>query len=152
MIYKTLLACYGQVAVTIPLKCYQKIALISINFIFLRQIYPMTHLLLFSLPDFIMEQFQAHKPAIVLIAIGMVASLLSQLILPGRGFGMLAALGIGIVGAWLGNMFIRDRLTFIEDPFFRTVAGATVGAMILSVIINLIRGGEDRDKTGWRHN
>jgi len=82
----------------------------------------------------------------------MVASLLSQLILPGRGFGMLASIAIGIVGAWLGNMFIRQHLTFISDPLFRTIAGATVGAMVLSVIINLIRGGEDRDKTGWRHN
>jgi uncharacterized membrane protein YeaQ/YmgE (transglycosylase-associated protein family) len=112
----------------------------------------MTHLLLFSLVQFIQDEFTAHKAVIVLIGIGMIAGLLSQLILPGRGFGMLATIAIGITGSWLGNKFIKQFLTFIEDDLFKTIAAATVGAMILSIVINLVRGGEDRDKTGWRHN
>jgi len=107
-------------------------------------------MLLFSLPDFIITEFQAHKAAIILIVIGMIAGLLSQLILPGRGFGILATIGIGVTGAWLGSHFIARYLTFIEDELFRTIAAATVGAMVLSVVINLIRGGEDKDLTHWR--
>ncbi len=80
----------------------------------------------------------------------MIAGLISQLILPGRGFGMLATIAIGITGSWLGNKFLFKYLTFIEDHLFRKLAAATIGAMVLSIIINLIRGGEDKDLTHWR--
>jgi len=111
----------------------------------------LAHALLFSLPDFIINEFQAHTHIIVLIVIGMLAGLFSQLILPGRGFGMLSTIAIGIAGSWLGNQFISRYLTFIDDALFRTIAAATVGAMVLSVIINLIRGGQDKDLTHWRN-
>ncbi len=110
----------------------------------------MKQLLLFDLAQFIMDQFQAHKAIIIVIVIGMVAGLVAQMILPGRGFGMLATIGIGIAGSWLGNKFLADYLTFIEDSLFRRIAAAIIGAMVLSVIINLIRGGEDKDLTHWR--
>ncbi len=110
----------------------------------------MTDLLLFSLPDFVMHQFEAHKATIILIVIGMVAGLLSQLLLPGRGFGMLATIAIGMAGAWLGHKYIRQHLKFIEDPLFKTIAAATLGAMALSLVINIIRGGKDKDLTHWR--
>jgi uncharacterized membrane protein YeaQ/YmgE (transglycosylase-associated protein family) len=114
------------------------------------EIFTMIHILLFSLPDFIMTQFQAHRHLIFILVVGMVAGLLSQMILPGRGFGILATIGIGMLGSWLGNFLIADHLTFIEAGPLRTIAAATVGAMVLSVIINLIRGGEDKDLTHWR--
>jgi len=97
-----------------------------------------------------MTEFQAHKAIIIVIVIGMIAGLVSQLILPGRGFGMLATIAIGIIGSWLGNKFLSPYMTFIEDHLFRKLAAAIVGAMLLSVVINLIRGGEDKDLTHWR--
>lgn len=108
------------------------------------------HLFLFSLVDFIIDFFHAHKAIIILVVIGMIAGLLSQLILPGRGFGMLATIAIGVSGALLGNKFLAPYMTFIEDHLFRTIAAATTGTMIISVVINLIRGGEDKDLTHWR--
>jgi len=82
----------------------------------------------------------------------MITGFIAQLILPGRGFGIISTIFIGIAGAWLGNRYLLIHLTFIEDNFFRFMAAAITGAMILSILINLVRGGEDKDKTGWRHS
>ena len=110
----------------------------------------MRHQFLFSLPYFIMDQFEQHKAIIIVIVIGMVAGLVAQLILPGRGFGMLATIAIGIAGSWLGNKFLAQHMTFIEDALFRKLAAAITGAFLLMFIINLVRGGADKDKTHWR--
>ncbi len=105
-------------------------------------------ILLTSLPDFIIHQFHEHKAIIIIVVIGMIAGLAAQLILPGRGFGMIATLAIGITGSWLGNKYLAQYMTFIEDSLFRRLAAAIAGAMILSIVINLIRG--DKDLSHWR--
>lgn len=110
----------------------------------------MKYMLLFSLPQFIMDQFQEHKALLIFIALGMIAGLVAQLVLPGRGFGILGTIGIGIAGLWLGSHFLMPHMEFIEDHLFRKLASAIVAAMVISVIINLIRGGEDKDLTHWR--
>jgi uncharacterized membrane protein YeaQ/YmgE (transglycosylase-associated protein family) len=110
------------------------------------------HMLLFSLPEFIMTEFKEHKSLIFFVVLGFASGVISQMILPGRGFGMIATIAIGIIGAWLGTKYLQEYLTFIEDPVFRKVAAAILGAMVLSIVINLIRGGSDKDLTHWRHN
>jgi uncharacterized membrane protein YeaQ/YmgE (transglycosylase-associated protein family) len=110
----------------------------------------MRHQLLSTLAYFIMEQFQEHKMLIIAIVIGMVAGLIAQMVLPGRGFGMLATMAIGIAGSWLGNTFLLGHMEFIHDHLFRRIAAAIVGALVLMLVINLIRGGGDNDKTHWR--
>jgi len=109
------------------------------------------HLFLFELVPFVQHQFFAHKELIIVLFIGMVTGFLAQMILPGRGFGIISTILIGMAGAWLGNRYLLSRMTFIEDDFFRYMASAITGAMALSILINLIRGGEDKDKTHWRH-
>ena len=86
------------------------------------------------------------------VLVGCTAGLLSQMILPGRGFGLVASFALGIAGAWLGNKFITEYLDFISNDIVRQIASATCGAIVLAFVINLIRGGKDRDKTAWRHN
>ena len=101
---------------------------------------------------FLSHQFHEHKALLILLIIGMVAGLLAQMILPGRGFGMLSTIVIGVLGAWLGNNYIKSHITFINDSLLKEIVAATAGAMILCMVINIIRGGEERDKTHWRHN
>jgi len=109
-------------------------------------------LFLFSLASFLSQQFHEHKALIVLVVTGMIAGLLAQMILPGRGFGMVTTIIIGVAGAWLGNRFLKVHLVFITDPIIKEVAAAVVCAMFLALIVNILRGGNDRDKTHWRHN
>ena len=112
----------------------------------------MKHLFLFSLLPFLQQQFHEHQSLIILIVIGMVAGLIAQMILPGRGFGFIATIIIGVAGALLGHKYIRSHLTFIDHAIFREIASATLGAMILCIIVNIARGGKDRDKTHYQHN
>jgi len=108
------------------------------------------HLLLFS-----PVVFYHHWSWLLLpVGIGLVAGLLAQMFLPGRGFGLFPSFLLGIAGAWLGNKFLADVefLDFITKPILRQIADATIGAMALALVINIFRGGKDRDKTAWRHN
>jgi uncharacterized membrane protein YeaQ/YmgE (transglycosylase-associated protein family) len=106
--------------------------------------------------NFIMEQFQLHKAHLIFIIIGLVVGLLSQMILPGRGFGLVVTILIGIAGCYLGNMFIRpyvdEYVTFTKHNTVHAIISGTIGAMALSLVINLIRGGKDKDKTAYRNN
>ncbi len=105
---------------------------------------------------FIIETFQHHKAQIIFVAVGMVVGLFSQMILPGRGFGLVATLAVGIAGCYLGNMFLNEYITeyvtFTKNETVHTIIGGTIGAMALSFAINLIRGGKDKDKTAYRNN
>ena len=105
-----------------------------------------------SMVHFIEHFYFDHKSLIFLAIIGLIAGILGQMIVPGRGFGFVATIAIGIVGAWLGNRYFNRHLMFIEHSLFRAIASATAGAIVLIVLINLLRGGKERDKTHWRHN
>ena len=107
---------------------------------------------LYSIVHFIQHFYFAHKATIILVVIGMVAGLLAQMILPMRGFGMVTTIIVGILGAWLGNKFIKTYITFMTPGIMKEIVSATAGAMVLAIVINLVRGGKDRDKTAWRHN
>ena len=107
---------------------------------------------LFEMVHYIQHFYFDHKSMIFLLAIGLVAGLLAQMILPGRGFGLIPTIIIGIAGAWLGSIYIRPHLKFIDHSLFRGIASATAGAMILIVIINIARGGKDRDKTHYQQH
>ncbi len=107
---------------------------------------------LFSLVHLIQQFYFDHKSLIFLIIIGLVAGLIAQMLLPGRGFGFIPTIIIGVAGAWLGNKYIQPHLTFIDHSFFRGMAAAIAGSMILILIINIARGGKDRDKTKYQHN
>jgi uncharacterized membrane protein YeaQ/YmgE (transglycosylase-associated protein family) len=96
----------------------------------------MTHLLLYSLPPFIEE----HRELIVTILIGALAGYIAQFIVPGRGFGLLVTILIGIAGGWVGNRVLGGFLHLTHDPLFDEIICATLGAMILVLVINLIVG------------
>ena len=102
--------------------------------------------------EFIADQFHEHRQLLLTIGIGAACGLFSQMILPGRGFGLIPTAIIGIAGWYLGGKFIKDYLTMIDNNLLKTLAAGTLGAMALSLPINLLRGGKDKDKTGWRNN
>jgi len=103
----------------------------------------MAHTLLLALPAFLTKEL------LVTIVIGFIAGLLAQFITPGRGFGIITTIIIGIIGGWLGNRFF----TFIhltDIPFLNEIIRATLGGIILCIIINLVLGKDKKDKTGWK--
>lgn len=103
----------------------------------------MSHTLLLALPAFLT------KDLLITIVIGFIAGLLAQFITPGRGFGIITTIILGIVGGWLGNKFFTF-INFNLDPLFIQIIRATLGAIILCIVINLVLGKDKKDKTGWK--
>jgi uncharacterized membrane protein YeaQ/YmgE (transglycosylase-associated protein family) len=101
-----------------------------------------------------MEQYFAHKALLVTICIGAVAGLFAQMFVPGKGFGIVPTIVIGIIGCYLGNMFISHYLTMIDNKTLKDIVSGTLGAMVLSLVINIFRIGspKHKDKTKWRNN
>lgn len=75
-----------------------------------------------------------------MIIVGLIAGWLAGYLMQGRGFGILGNIGVGIVGAVLGG-FIFSMLGIAADSTLVEIIMATVGAVVLLVIIGLIRRG-----------
>ena len=74
-----------------------------------------------------------------MLVIGAVAGWLAGLIVKGFGFGLIGNIIVGIVGAFIAG-FLFPRLGFILGPgIVGAIINATIGAVILLVIIGLIR-------------
>jgi uncharacterized membrane protein YeaQ/YmgE (transglycosylase-associated protein family) len=87
---------------------------------------------------------------IITIVIGGLAGFLAQLLTPGRGYGTIATIILGIVGGWVGKLLFKNYLSFTDSPLINTIICATVGAFILALILNLIIGDNNGDRTGYR--
>jgi len=75
------------------------------------------------------------------IFMGLIAGVLARLVLPGRNAaGLLLTIVVGIVGALLGG-FIATKLGFggLSGFDLRSVVVATLGAILLLLIVRLLR-------------
>lgn len=106
----------------------------------------MHQLLLFSFA----EEIHDWKSLLITLFIGAVAGLLAQLLTPGRGFGMIITILLGIAGGWLGKILFKNFLSFTSNPLINTIICATAGAFILAIIVNLVVGNDESDRTSWR--
>ncbi len=76
---------------------------------------------------------------IIMLIVGAIAGWLAGQIVRGFGFGLLWNIVIGIVGAFIGVWLLR-QLGFVPFAgFIGSVVNATIGAVILLVIVGFIR-------------
>ena len=75
---------------------------------------------------------------VLFLIIGGVAGWLAGLIMKGRGFGVLANIGIGIVGSVLGG-FVFRLLGLAAQGAVGELVTATAGAVLLLVIVSAIK-------------
>lgn len=71
---------------------------------------------------------------IFFLIIGGVAGWLAGLIMKGRGFGVLANIGIGIVGSFIGG-FVFRLLGLASQSMVGELVTATAGAVLLLFIV-----------------
>ena len=74
--------------------------------------------------------------------VGLIAGWLAGKVSRGRGFGCVADILIGLVGALLGG-WIFTKLGILGGGLVYSIAAATVGAVILVVIARLFAEGGD---------
>ncbi|AOY89646.1 transglycosylase [Marinobacter salinus] len=75
---------------------------------------------------------------ILFLIIGGVAGWLAGLIMKGRGFGVLANIGIGIVGSFIGG-FVFRLLGLMAHGAVGELVTATFGAILLLAIVSAIK-------------
>ncbi|GAA3583337.1 MULTISPECIES: GlsB/YeaQ/YmgE family stress response membrane protein [Marinobacter] len=77
---------------------------------------------------------------ILFLIIGGVAGWLAGLIMKGRGFGVLANVGIGIVGSFVGGIVFR-LLGLASQGAVGELVTATVGAVLLLFLVGKLKKG-----------
>jgi uncharacterized membrane protein YeaQ/YmgE (transglycosylase-associated protein family) len=76
------------------------------------------------------------------IIIGLIAGWLAGKISRGRGFGCLADVILGLIGALLGG-WIFTKMGIMGGGFIYSLAAATVGAVVLVSVARLFGSGGD---------
>jgi uncharacterized membrane protein YeaQ/YmgE (transglycosylase-associated protein family) len=73
------------------------------------------------------------------IVVGAVAGWLAGMIVKGGGFGLLGDIVVGIVGAFAGSWLLPRLGIHLGAGLVPVIAGATIGAVVLLLVIRLIR-------------
>jgi uncharacterized membrane protein YeaQ/YmgE (transglycosylase-associated protein family) len=74
------------------------------------------------------------------IVIGLLAGWLAGVIMPGRGFGIIGDLVVGLIGAFLGGLLISLLVPDASFGFWGSFVVALIGACILVAIIHAVAG------------
>jgi len=82
------------------------------------------------------------RSVIAWVIIGLIAGWLAGKVSRGRGFGCIANVFLGLVGAVLGG-WIFTQLGIVRFGFIYSLAAATLGAVILVAIARLFSGGSE---------
>jgi len=75
------------------------------------------------------------------LLVGLIAGWLAGTVSRGRGFGCIADVFLGLVGAVLGG-WIFTKLGIFGGGVLYSIAAATIGAVLLVVIARLFAGGD----------
>ena len=75
---------------------------------------------------------------IIALLVGAVAGFLSGQIVKGRGFGLVGNIVVGILGALIFG-FLFGNFNLLNSPILNEIAGGTIGAVILLVVISFIK-------------
>jgi uncharacterized membrane protein YeaQ/YmgE (transglycosylase-associated protein family) len=81
---------------------------------------------------------------LIILAVGLVAGWLAGQIVQGTGFGIVGDLLIGIGGAFIGSWLVPQLGLHLGSGIVSAIIDATIGAVLLLLVIWLARGG------GWR--
>jgi uncharacterized membrane protein YeaQ/YmgE (transglycosylase-associated protein family) len=75
------------------------------------------------------------------IIIGLVAGWLAGIIMPGKGFGLLGDLIVGLVGAFVAGLILDLLVPDATFGFWGSLIVAIIGACILVAIVHAVQGG-----------
>jgi uncharacterized membrane protein YeaQ/YmgE (transglycosylase-associated protein family) len=76
---------------------------------------------------------------LVVLIIGAIAGWLAGLIVRGAGFGLIGNIVVGIIGAFVASWLLPKLGVGLGSSALRDVLNATIGGVIVLVILGLIR-------------
>jgi uncharacterized membrane protein YeaQ/YmgE (transglycosylase-associated protein family) len=74
---------------------------------------------------------------LVILLVGLVAGWLAGQIVQGTGFGLVADIAIGIVGALIGSWLLPELGIHLGSGIVAAIISATIGALVLLLILRL---------------
>jgi uncharacterized membrane protein YeaQ/YmgE (transglycosylase-associated protein family) len=89
--------------------------------------------------------YMSSESLLIILMVGLVAGWLAAQIVQGTGFGLIGDLIIGVAGAFIGGWLLPQLGIHLGSGTVSAVIYATIGAVILLLIMRLVRGGN-----GWR--
>ena len=87
---------------------------------------------------------------LVILFVGLVAGWLAGQIVQGTGFGLVGDLLIGIAGAFIGSWLLPQLGIHLGTGIISAIINATIGAILLLVVVRLVRGGGRWRRSWWR--
>jgi uncharacterized membrane protein YeaQ/YmgE (transglycosylase-associated protein family) len=88
----------------------------------------------------------SNESLLVILVVGLVAGWLAGKIVRGAGFGLIGDLVIGIVGAFIGDWLLPRIGIHLGTGIISAIVNATIGAVLLLLVVGLLRG---RIGGGW---
>jgi uncharacterized membrane protein YeaQ/YmgE (transglycosylase-associated protein family) len=76
---------------------------------------------------------------LVILIVGAIAGWLAGLIVRGYGFGLIADICIGIVGAFIASWVLPKLNIHLGAGILSSIAAATIGAVLLLLVLGLFR-------------
>jgi uncharacterized membrane protein YeaQ/YmgE (transglycosylase-associated protein family) len=84
------------------------------------------------------EGFISGQTLRVILLVDLIAGWLAGQIVAGTGFGLVADIAIGIVGALIGSWLLPQLYIHLGFGIVPAIIGATVGAIVLLLILRLV--------------
>jgi uncharacterized membrane protein YeaQ/YmgE (transglycosylase-associated protein family) len=88
------------------------------------------------------EMSMSNESILVILLVGLIAGWLAGQIVRGTGYGLVADICIGIIGALIGSWLLPQIGIHLGAGIVSSIVVATIGAIVLLVILRLVnRGG-----------
>jgi uncharacterized membrane protein YeaQ/YmgE (transglycosylase-associated protein family) len=84
------------------------------------------------------EASMSGESLLVILLVGLIAGWLAGIIVRGFGFGLIANIGIGVIGALIGSWLLPKLGIRIGSGIGASIVVATIGALILLIVLGLI--------------
>jgi uncharacterized membrane protein YeaQ/YmgE (transglycosylase-associated protein family) len=75
---------------------------------------------------------------LIILMVGVIAGWLAGQIVKGTGFGLVADLCIGIIGAFIGDWLLPRLNIHLGSGIVAAIIAATIGAILLLIILRLV--------------
>jgi len=86
---------------------------------------------------------------LVIVYVGLIAGWLAGQVVRGTGFGVLGAIVVGIIGAFIGDWLLPRLGVHLGSGVVAAIFDATIGAILLLLLVRLVRGGGYFEGSGW---
>ena len=83
----------------------------------------------------------SNEGLVIILLVGLVAGWLAGQLVHGTGFGIVGDIIIGILGAFFGAWLLPQLGIRIGAGIVNAIASATIGAIVLLLIIRVVRRG-----------